>query len=276
MPVRNCVCATQPDICTYACPGSICDHVTLWTIRTPVASITVNALCVIPTFRLSSIPLPVTVMEFHAERIHSADPHQLCACEMTYCISLPPLHFSVLVLWPKLVSECYCQEFPWELVLALWIWILPLIKPQSNHFYYATNLVLQEELSVIHALYIYFLNSTQSLPGTLKTSEYWWQGCRHLELQLPLFLFCINCVAKWKCLFSLLLGCLQGSDNSMLSITLQLLWTSPCKNWRLFVLCITHDLSLQCLSRCPEMEPFSDRHLKSLILFKSTDYDLFL
>lgn len=113
------VCATQPDICTYACPGSICDPVTLLTIRTPVASITANVLCVIRTFRPSSLPVPVIVMEFHAERIHSADPHQLCACEMTDCISLPPLHSSVLVLWPKLVSECYCQEFPSELVPAL-------------------------------------------------------------------------------------------------------------------------------------------------------------
>lgn len=86
------------------------------------------------TFRPSSLPVPVIVMEFHAERIHSADPHQLCACEMTDCISLPPLHSTVLVLWPTLVSECYCQEFPWELVLAVWIWSLPLIKPKSNSF----------------------------------------------------------------------------------------------------------------------------------------------
>lgn len=87
-PVPNCVCAMQPDICTYACPGSICDPVTLLTIRTPVASITANVLCVIRTFRASSLPVPVIVMEFHAERIHSVDPHQLCACEMTDCISL--------------------------------------------------------------------------------------------------------------------------------------------------------------------------------------------
>lgn len=134
LPVPNCACATQPDICTYACPGSICHPVTLLTTRTPAASITANVLCVICTFRSSSLPVPATVMEFHAERIHSADPHQRCACEMTGCVPLPPLHSGVLVPWPKLVPQCYCQEFPWELVHALWIWSLPLIKPLSNSF----------------------------------------------------------------------------------------------------------------------------------------------
>lgn len=42
-------------------------------------------------------------------------------------------------------------------------------------------------------------------------------------------------------LFSLLLGCLQGSDNSALPITLQLLWTPPCKtDDRLHPVCFVH------------------------------------
>lgn len=43
-----------------------------------------------------------------------------------------------------------------------------------------------------------------------------------------------------------------------------------------FVLCISRDLSLLCLSRCPEMEHSSDCHPKSLILFKSNGCDLLL
>lgn len=42
-------------------------------------------------------------------------------------------------------------------------------------------------------------------------------------------------------LFSLLLGCLQGSDNGALSITLQLLWTPPCKaGGRSYPVCFVH------------------------------------
>lgn len=55
-------------------------------------------------------------------------------------------------------------------------------------------------------------------------------------------------------LFGLLLGCLQESNNSALSITLELRGPhckKPMAICILFVLCITRDLSFQCLSRCP-------------------------
>lgn len=117
LPVPNCVCATQPDICTYACPGSICDPVTLLTIRTPVASITANVLCVIRTSRPSSLPVPVIVMEFHAEDSLCWSPPALCLWnDWLYLSPSSPLwcvgsvaKTSIRVLLPRIsLRACAC------------------------------------------------------------------------------------------------------------------------------------------------------------------------
>lgn len=106
-----------------------------------------------------------------------------------------------------------------------------------------------------------------------------------MELQPAVIQFCGNCVAKWECP-------VQFWDASRGQITVLCQLHSSCSEPHLhsscsephhakptavcipFVLCNTCNLSLQCLSRCPEMQPFSDFHLKRLKLFKLNDFFL--